>query len=588
MQTAYIYSRVSSSGQKDNYSIEQQIKACRELATRSPNNYKILKVFKDEGRSATCDNRPSFLDMIDECKKGKVNAIFVYHTDRFARNESDHLIYKAILKQAGVKLISVMQPMLDDTPEGHLMDIFITGINAYYSRDLSRKTKRGMLGRWDTGWWPSWAPLGYVNITKNGKIGGKRHIDRQSYFDDLKVVRQLGLIEVDPIYGPLITSAFEHYGTGNYSLSSLSKLLSTKGLKNSKGKRLSVSALQTVLSNPFYYGQMRWAVGTDDDGNVVYEDKIGMHTPLVSYELFRSCQYVAAKHRQFLTRNRKHKFLLSGFIYCPEHTCMRKASIADRKDGSETYVEDNRRFTAEIKRNLNSKSRDSIVYYRCTNNEGGCKRSYIEAEKLELLVAKQIKKYEFKPEFINLVRGQIRERFDESKTATKSRIQALVNSKSAIELNQGKLLDAYIDGAIDKDALKLKQKEYTTNIARINSQIVDLNSQLKVDSKAIEEVIALTQNIYQSYMDAPDFIKRHYLRLFFERLYVRDGKITKVIANPVFEALRKQQQVLITRSWLPTPEILSQCIDEVIKAFESVAEVSLIQNRWNEIGAITH
>lgn len=550
MQKCFIYVRVSSEDQVGNYSIDQQIKACTEYVSRESTKYEVVGIYKDEGRSATADNRPAFLDMFDECKKGKVNAICVYHTDRFARNEDDHRVYRSILKQNNVKLLSVMQPMLDNSPEGHLMDTFMAGINAYYSRDLGRKTIRGMLGRWNTGWWPSWAPVGYVNIDKESKVSGKKAIGREAYFEELKKQREIHLIEIDPILGPIVKRAFELYATGNYSLLSLTKEMAKKGLKNIRGKRMSVSSLQSVLSNPFYYGLMKWPVGMDDSGEQVYEEKIGKHEPLITYELFQACQYIAAKHRQFLTRQHTHQFLLSGFVYCPTHKCKRKASLLDRRNGSDTYIDDHRRFTAEIKKNLNSSKKDSVTYYRCTNNDGGCPRSYIDAEKLEDMVAYEIKKYEFKQEFVDLIQQKIKENFDQTKQSTRSKIQALINVKSAIEKNQSKLIDAYMDGVIDKDGLKIKQEEYKVELAKANTELADLNSQLNVDTTAIEEVIGLTRNIYRSYMEAPDFIKRHYLRIFFERFYVRDQKIVKIVANPIFEELLKQQVVLIRHNWL--------------------------------------
>lgn len=91
---AFGYCRVSSEEQKGNYSIPQQKKSISEYAER--NGYKIVKFFVDDGYSATVDNRPDFLSMIDGCEEGKnkVQAILIYHTDRFARNEFDHAFYK--------------------------------------------------------------------------------------------------------------------------------------------------------------------------------------------------------------------------------------------------------------------------------------------------------------------------------------------------------------------------------------------------------------------------------------------------------------------------------------------------------------
>jgi len=62
--------------------------------------------------------------------------------------------------------------------------------------------------------------------------------------------------------------------------------------------------------------------------------------------------------------------------------------------------------------------------------------------------------------------------------------------------------------------------------------------------------LSLTTNIYQTYMEAPDFLKRHYLRLFFDKIYVKDKKLWKVVENPVFSVLRKQEKLIIDGHWL--------------------------------------
>lgn len=216
LKLAFAYQRVSSDEQKGNYSIPQQKRACKEYAER--NGYRIAKNFTDEGYSATADNRPAFLQMMDMCesKKVKIQSIIVYHTDRFARNEFDHSFYKNKLKNLEVTLISVMQPMIDESPEGYLLDGVMANLNAYYSRDLSRKTKRGMLGRWNAGWWPGWAPPGYVNLDKDGKLSKKNYtLDAQKYFASLN--RKTDPIEVDPFLSTLVREAFEKYSTGDYS-----------------------------------------------------------------------------------------------------------------------------------------------------------------------------------------------------------------------------------------------------------------------------------------------------------------------------------------------------------------------------------
>ena len=81
--------------------------------------------------------------------------------------------------------------------------------------------------------------------------------------------------------------------------------------------------------------------------------------------------------------------------------------------------------------------------------------------------------------------------------------------------------------------------------------MLDLEAKHQLDVNLIDEVLALTRNIHQTYLDAPELLKRHYLRFFFEGIYIKDKKIAKVAVTPVFSTLQKQHQLIIRSNWLP-------------------------------------
>ena len=118
----FIYTRVSTDRQaEEGYSLDEQEKSCKELAQRL--GYQVFGIYREEGISGTSINRPKFQEMLEKCSdnQGKnIKAVLVIHTDRFARNTLEHLMVKSILHKYNVKLISALQPMLDDSPEGNL------------------------------------------------------------------------------------------------------------------------------------------------------------------------------------------------------------------------------------------------------------------------------------------------------------------------------------------------------------------------------------------------------------------------------------------------------------------------------------
>ena len=194
MKKAIIYSRVSTEDQaKEGYSLDAQEKFCGRFAKE--NGYQITEIYRDEGKSATTLNRPALQNLLAKCQQGKVvDAVIVQETDRLARNTKDHLAIRAILKKAGVKLISVAQPMLDDSPEGNMIDTILASVNQFQSDINSRKTKKGLQERFDSGWWPGWSPLGYLS----------------------KEVNNRKIVAKDPEKWHLVRKGLKIYLTGNY------------------------------------------------------------------------------------------------------------------------------------------------------------------------------------------------------------------------------------------------------------------------------------------------------------------------------------------------------------------------------------
>lgn len=499
MKTCYIYTRVSTEEQaRHGYSIEAQKRACMEYAQKL--GLSVLDVFVDEGETATAADRPGFQNMLNYCEDKPVEAIVVWQTDRFARNEVDHFLIKDKLQKLGIKLLSVAQPMLDDSPEGRAMDGMMAVWNAYFSRDLSRKTKKGLVQKWEEGWWPGWAPLGYENV---------------------KDERGKGAVQVDPIKGLVVKEGLEKFSSGNMNIEDLQNWFFRRGLTSKTNKVLQYSVVHGVLKNPFYYGLMKW--------NGL--EKIGNHEPLISKATYDLNQYILAKHRGFLIRQRKHDFLLRSFITCAD--C-------------------GQRYTAEYHYSPKklAKRGGKIAYYHCAKR-GGCKSPYVKQEDLETLVENQFKHLEFAPAFIEMVTKKAKEAFSAQRGTIENEKRAILNQKMALEAKRTTLEDRLLDNTIDRNTFKRKHMELQAQINALDTQVAELDQKRQFDVNFLEEVLSFTRNIYRTYKEAPPFLKRHYLRFFFERFLVKDKKIVKVAISPLFATLQKEQMVILRSNLLP-------------------------------------
>ena len=99
------YCRVSTDHEDQLQSYETQIKYYTQKIKETP-NWKLVKIYADEGISATSvKKRKEFIEMIEDCKKGKIDMIITKSTSRFARNTLDTIQYVRLLKDLGVTVI---------------------------------------------------------------------------------------------------------------------------------------------------------------------------------------------------------------------------------------------------------------------------------------------------------------------------------------------------------------------------------------------------------------------------------------------------------------------------------------------------
>lgn len=497
MKNCYVYLRVSTDEQaQQGFSIENQKRACVEYAQMY--GYHIKRVFIDDGKSARTTDRPALQELFTLLKEQPVEAVIIYKIDRFARNVADFSTTRKQFKEMGVKLLSVSEN--GDVTEGLIGNIFAS-VAEWESEVNGQRTRDALTQKFREGWQPTPPPVGYRSV------GGDR--ERKT-------------CEPEPYTASIIKELFEMYATGSFSILEVQEWLAEKNIISRNGTGLGHSVICNILNNPFYYGLIRW------HGIA----KMGKHRPIITKELYETCQYVLAKHRSFLLRRRIHSFLLRGFIFCAE--C-------------------GQRYTAEWhydRKKLVARG-GKIAYYHCQKRDrNGCPAPYIETEELEKLVEEQFKSMQFSKQFIEAVVRKTRERLEYNRKRSASRTQSILNQTTALEGKRNKLEDGLLDGTIDRETYKRKHIEVEGKIQNANNQLTEIDNQSRVDMGLIEEVLALTRNIYMTYVSAEPFMKRHYLRFFYEKLKVKNKQVVEVVPTPVFATLRQNYLVIISNPML--------------------------------------
>jgi DNA invertase Pin-like site-specific DNA recombinase len=326
--TGVLYCRYSSHSQRE-VSIDQQIKECRKFADR--NGIEIVKVYDDRAMTGTNDRRPQFQQMLSEAETMAYQYVIVYSLDRFARDRYDSAVYKRQLKQHGKKVLSATENISDD-PTGILMESLLEGLAEYYSKELSRKIRRGMDDNAEKCLANGAMPYGY-----------RRGAD--------------GKYEIVPEEAQIVQEIFRRVAAGE-SLASIYGSLNDRGLRTRRGQPWNKGSFGRLLSNVRYTGVY------------VYKD---IHIPdgvpkIIDKEMFDAVQhYLKTKKNPRLSgetpmRRRRENgvYLLTGKIFCGKCKGPMVGISGTSKSGSMHYYYVCKTRRAEKTCDMKPQQRDAI------------------------------------------------------------------------------------------------------------------------------------------------------------------------------------------------------------------------------------
>ena len=258
---AVIYLRVSTEEQVDNFSLGTQEEICSKEAQRR--NYEIVKVFREEGKSAkTITGRPVLIELLEFCRKNKkiVDALIVYRLDRLSRQTADYLAIRKKLAEYDIALISTSEPT-GTTPADKFVELMLAGVAQMDNDVRSERTKNGMRARFLSGLHTGVVPLGYLN--KDGYV-----IKDPKSFDKVK-------------------QAWDLMATGSKGLREIANLMNSWGLRQTlKGKEypLRNQTVSRLFKNKFYCGILT--------SSCYPEEVKGQHIPMITVEQYYRVQSV--------------------------------------------------------------------------------------------------------------------------------------------------------------------------------------------------------------------------------------------------------------------------------------------------------
>ncbi len=462
MKTIIYCRRSSEDSTHQVLSIESQQNELLSFAEKQ--NIKVDKIFT-ESKSASSPGRPVFAEMIAFITTHKEVSLLVWKLDRLARNPVDDGTIKWLLQ---TKVITkIITPERTYNPEDNaLISAVEFGMANQYSRDLATNIKRGNKTKLEKGELPGPAPLGYLDnpITKTKTI--------------------------DPIKGPFIKKAFELYSDGTYSLRMVNSHLFEKGFKTKGGLKLSKAMLHHILQNPFYYGMMR-------RNGQLYQ---GNHEPLISKELFDTCQDVmSGKSRP---RKQKHFFPLRGFMNCALCSCA-----------------------------LTCVTKKGHAYYYCTNGKGKCEqhKTYLRDKAVDQLVASVLNEIKFDKDDIEMAYEAAKVKLQSRNNFNHSQKTELTKQLKIAQDKLSNLSDIISSDPSLKDSLKPKILSLEADIKSIHNQLTELDTKPQQDPLTTLEQTKKTflqaSNASLDYLEADTFKQFQMLKKLLWNLKLKDQTV---------------------------------------------------------------
>jgi len=395
MNEAVIYARVSSKEQADEgFSIPAQLKLLRQYAAE--NGFEVAREFTDV-ETAKRTGRVGFDEMVQYLRRAKGRPILlVEKTDRLYRNLRDWVTLDEI--DVEIHLVKDGSVLSEDSRS---TEKFMHGIKVLmaknYVDNLSEETSKGMQEKAEQGTYPSWAPLGYENVT----VGDQR-----------KVVPH-------PQKAPIVRRMFEWYAAGDCSLEEVRRRAIEAGLTGRRGQAPSKSTVASTLHNVFYTGRFVWK-------DRLYD---GDHEPLISWDLYERAQASFKKDGK-PSRRQSHSFAYAGMLTCAH--C--------------GYA-----VTAELKKG-------KYVYYHCTGGRGACDRPYIREERLEELFGEIVQAVVISPETVEWMRSVLRESHADEREYHEGQIAQLQKRYADLQQKMDRAYEDLLDHKIT-DALWGRKSE---------------------------------------------------------------------------------------------------------------------------------
>lgn len=349
-----VYVRVSSEEQvQEGYSIPAQISLLKNYAATY--SYNVVKIYQDAGISGKdIDGRPALLELLNDAKNKKFEALLIWKLSRLSRSLLDLLFIVDELKKNDIALISYSERFDTSTPVGKMLLQLLGSIAEFERNTIIENVKMGMNERFNQGHSKGKIPFGYIYVDKKAVINKAQ--------------------------AEMVKFAFDYYNKSASPdcLQYIADYFTQNGFKTCSGGIWSRLTMRELLMNKFYAGYVRTGVKSHGRKAKNYSEKIGAHEPIIDIETFEKANDKLNSNRNNASiRNPDNENVLTGLITCP-------------KCGAKMYALNT---YSKYTRTSGENKEYMVKGYRCINSAKGkqfCPGFSIAASKIESKVLELI------------------------------------------------------------------------------------------------------------------------------------------------------------------------------------------------------
>lgn len=498
-----IYARVSSDRQAEKeLSIPAQVKAIQQYCQER--GHIITHEFLEKGKSAKTDDREEFQKMIALAKRSNrpFDAILVHKFDRFSRKRDDHVIYKALLAQLGVKVISVTEQTEADSPQDKLLEGMLEVMSEFFNANLAVEVRKGMSQNAKQGYNNGGTPP-YGYRTEHIAISNQK----------TKAVWVHGpREEVD-----IIRWIFNQYAHENMGYKKISSMLNEKGVPTQKGGQWSASTIRAIIFNESYIGRRCWNKQDYQTSGKKWRDRSewiiteNAHPAIITEELFNLCQDRAKEkqngggvtHHPFQLKP-SSPFWLRSFFFCDKcgSKMLGHSTSTTRKYGGQRYyvcggyMRKGKQFCEytswrkeSIERIITSKLRTAALRLTLDNQLEQAILSYHQETNKQILSA--ISTLETEIEFLRKKTTGMQADINSgrAKPFYKDLLEEMKSELQAKETEHTEALRGYTPMVLDAGALQLIQHELKKLIELLDDEMPSVEQLNIMVSKYVQKLI---------------------------------------------------------------------------------------------------